>query len=307
VSVYVVYASGIQIPGPPLPVWEGLRHTWTGWDGTSFDLTDGSAGVLMLLDGVGGMHLPELDQYLDEYASADGARYRGTRTRTRQPSWTIGVFGDTSRQWRERDVAFWRTLDPDRPGLWTITDPEGRVRTLVCRLRSSAEHTYTRDPHKAGWAVYSVDLLAEQPHWQGPPVLSPRWALATAENFTGPSDAAPSYYVSAASTIGSAALTNPGDVDAWLTWEVVGPVTSVEITAAGGELAFGAVPAGQTLRISTDPTEPVATLNGVDRTGDVDPWDPRPVPAGETVDVGITLVGAGSVQASFIPRYRRAL
>jgi hypothetical protein len=270
-------------------------------------MTDGSAGVFMLLGGVIGMNVPEFDQYIDEYASVDGGRYRGTRVRTRNPSWVIGVFGDNSREWRERDVAFWRTLDPDRPGLWTVRDPEGRVRTLVCRLRSSTEHTYERDPHQAGWAVYTVDLLAERPFWEAPPVRSPRWALGTSENFTGPADAAPSYYVSAASTIGSANLTNEGDVDAWLTWDIVGPVDSVEITAAGGSLAYGAVPSGQTLRITTDPTQPLALLNGVDVTGAVDPWDPRPIPAGETSSVDILLAGAGSVQASFTPRYRRAL
>jgi hypothetical protein len=307
-STYVVYASDtITLPPPPLPKWEGLTHLWTGWDGTTFDLTEGSAGVFMLLDGVTGMHLPEFDQHLDEYASVDGGRYRGTRTRVRHPSWTIGIFGEDSRAWRDRDTAFWRTLDPDRPGLWSIRDPEGRVRTLVCRLRSSSEHTYDRDPHEAGWSVYTVDLLAEQPYWQGPPVRSPRWAHEESVDFTGPTDAAPPFYVSGASMIGEARLTNEGDVEAWLTWDVEGPVDSVQIEAAGGSLAYGSVPAGEMLRITTDPSEPVARIGTADVTGQVEPWDPRPIPPGETSEVGITLVGTGAVQARFVPRFRRAL
>lgn len=306
---YVVYSEVPELPEPPLPAYQGFGHTWTGWDGTSFDLAVPSAGVLLLLDGVTGMHLPEFDQYTDEHASVDGARYRGSRTRVRNPDWTLGVFGDTSKEWRARDAAFWRTMRPDLPGLWTVTDPDGATRSLTCRFRSSSEHSYDRDPHLAGWSVYTVSLMAERPFWEGAPVNSPVWGESESVDFTGPDDEAPSYHVSAATSLGSAALTNPGDVDGWLVWTIKGTgsgLTSVEIEAAGGGLGFGAVAAGETLRIVTDPTLPTATLDGVDVTGEVDPWDPRPIPAGETSPLAITLVGEGTAQASFIPRYLRA-
>lgn len=306
---YVVLSSPPVLPEPPLPKLQGLRHTWTGWDGTVFDLSVPSAGVLLLEDGVTGMHMPEFDQYTDEHASVDGARYRGTRTRVRNPEWTLGIFGDTTPQWRARNTALWRTLHPSKPGLWTVTDSDGAGRTLTCRYRSSSELQYGRDPHKAGWSIYPVSLMAERPYWEGPPINSPVWGQDEAVNFTGPSDAAPDYYVSGATSIGSAAMENPGDVDASLIYTVRGVgtgLTSVSINAAGGSLGFGAVAAGSVLRINTDPTAPLATLNGVDVSGAVNPWDPRAIPAGETSPLAITMVGQGTVQASFVPRYFRA-
>jgi hypothetical protein len=307
---YVVYSAAPEIPEPPLPKFLGLSHTWTGWDGTTFDLTEGTAGVFMLLDGVTGMHMPEFDQFLDEHASVDGARYRGERTRVRNPEWTLGIFGDTSPEWRARDVAFWRTMHPGRPGLWTVTDPDGATRTLACRYRSSSEIQFDLDPSKAGWSVYPVTLMAERPYWEGAPINSPVWGEAESEDFTGPDDEAPDYYVAGATSLGSAAMANPGDVDASLVYTVRGVgagLTSVSIEAAGGELGFGAVAAGSVLRINTDPTAPLATLDGVDVSGSVDPWDPRAIPAGESSALGITMVGEGTVQASFVPRYFRAL
>lgn len=309
-STYIVYAEA-PIPEPPLPpAFQGFQHTWTGGDGTTFNLSVPTAGVQLLQDGISGMHMPEFDQFLDEYSSVDGARYRGDRAKARYPEWTLGVFGDSSEEWRERDTALWNTFRPGRPGLWTVTDPDGVSRSLMCRYRSAPEVLFARDPLKAGWAVYQVPLLAERTFWEGAPILSPTWGTAEdSVDFTGPSDSAPDFYISGATSLGSAVLENPGDVDAWLTWTVKGVgtgLTSVRIQAAGGDMVFGAVNAGSTLRISTAPTSPVATLNGADVSGAVSPWDPRPIPAGETSPVLVTLAGEGTVQASFTPRYYRA-
>ncbi|MFJ4107883.1 phage tail family protein [Oerskovia enterophila] len=307
---YVVYAAA-PIPEPPLPpAFDGFRHRWTGWDGTSFDLSVPTAGVQLLQDGITGMHMPEFDQYMDEHASVDGARYRGSRTRTRNPEWTLGIFGDSSKEWRERDRSLWHSLHPDHPGLWTVSDPDGVSRSLTCRYRSAPEVPYARDPLRAGWAVHQVTLLAVNPYWEGAPIHSPIWGNAeTPVNFTGPSDSAPDFYVSGATSIGSASMTNPGDVDAHVTYTAKGTgtgLTSVRIQAAGGDMLYGPIAAGSTLRIMTDPTAPIATLDGVDVSGAVSPWDPRPIPAGETSPLLVTLVGQGTLQASFTPRYFRA-
>lgn len=308
---YVVYAAAPVVEPPLPPAFQGLRHTWTGWDGTSFDLSVPTAGILLLQDGITGMHMPEFDQYLDEHASVDGARYRGSRTRVRNPEWTLGIFGDSSKEWRARDKAWWHSVHPDYPGMWTVTDPDGVSRSLTCRLRSSSEYAYQRDPLQAGWAVHQVSLMAERPYWESAPVLSPVWGnTEAAVDFTGPSDSAPDFYVSGATTVGSAALSNPGDVDAHLAWTIKGTgtgLTSVRIQAAGGDMLYGPIAAGSTLTIRTDPVSPIALLNSTDVSGAVSPWDPRPIPAGETSPLLVTLVGQGTAQASFTPRHFRAL
>lgn len=301
------WAAPYTPPAPPLPLWTGFKHTWTGWDGVSWDLTDPSQGVALLNSGITGMHMPEFDQYLDEYAGVDGARYRGSRAMVRNPEWLVGVYADSSDAWRELDVAFWRSLHPDRPGVWSVTDSVGRVRSLRCRFRSASEHEYGIDPLEAGWALYSVTLLAEGSYWEGEEVQSPTWTAAEPVDFIDSETLGPPYHPGSATTIDSAKLTNNGDVDEWLTWRVVGPVDGVSIEAAGGELGYGALTQGEELVITTDPTRPQALLNGSDVSGDVSPWDPRPIPAGETTQLDIQMVGGGTLQASFVPKFFRAI
>ncbi|HWK92621.1 MAG TPA: hypothetical protein VNR17_10225 [Luteimicrobium sp.] len=308
---FAVYATPPAVAELPVSPWTSLRHTWQGPDGSTWNLSDPAGGVFLLSSGVVGLHMPQFDQYVDEYANLDGGVYRGSRAQVRNPEWTLLIWDDGSTAgFKERYRALWSTLDPDRPGLWTVTDAAtGEARTLVVRFRTSEEMSYDRDPLKAGWAIYSVTLLAEDPFWRGAPVLSPAWGADDSVNFTGPSDVAPDYYVSASASLSSAELTNDGDVDAWLTYTITGGtggLTSVDIATAGGDIGFGAVAEGAVLRISTDPATPVMTLNGVDVGGDVDPWDPRPIPAAGTSPLTITLVGHAIVQASFTPRYYRA-
>lgn len=298
-------APPVPVP-PPLPVWQGFRHTWEGWDGTVWDLTNVDQGVAMLSDGVTGLHMPEFDSHLEEYASVPGARFKGSRTLVRNPEWLIGVYGDSSDEWRAVDVAFWKSLHPDRPGVWRVTDSNGRSRSLRCRLRSSSEHQYGVDPLEAGWSLYTVTLLAEAPYWEGEEITSPLWKSAEPVDFIDGEELGPPYHPGSATTTGNATLTNPGDVDANVVWRAVGPIDSLELEAAGGALGYGSLSQGETLLISTDPTRPQAWVDGVDVSGTVTPWDPRPIPAGETVHLDVVMTGGGTLQASFRPRYYRA-
>lgn len=305
----IFWAAPYTPPTPPIPVWQGFTHTWTGWDGREWPLSDPEKGVALLKDGVTGMHMPEFDQPLDEYASVDGARYRGTRARVRNPEWLIGIYGDTTAAWRKLDVEFWKSMHPDKPGVWTVTDSAGKSRSLRCRFRSTSEHQYGVDPAEVGWSLYTVTLLAEGSYWEGEEISSPTWTAADPVDFIDSEELGPPYHPGNALTTGDAELTNPGDVDAWLTWQIeaVEAVTSVDIDAAAGKLGYGAMSQGDVLVISTDPTRPMAELNGEDVSGTIDPWDPRPIPAGETSPLGIDMVGGGAIRATFTPRHFRAI
>jgi hypothetical protein len=39
------------IPGSFNP-WQGMKHTWTGWDGSVWDLSDPESGVFLTADGL---------------------------------------------------------------------------------------------------------------------------------------------------------------------------------------------------------------------------------------------------------------
>lgn len=305
----VVLAVPYVPPPPPVPAWRGLRHFWQGWNGTTWEISNPDEGVVLVTGGVGGMNMPTFERYASESPALPGSRHRGARTEDRVVEWPLLVFGDlNSEEWLARDRAFWQTMRPDAPGLWTVVNPiDGTSRSLTCRFRDDGGHTYSRDPLEAGWAVYTVTMLAEQPYWTGATIRSPRWGVGTGTDFF-PATGAPPFVISRATNLTNAELSNPGDVEAWPRWTIEGSFDSVAITTNGGTLdVAGGVPAGQTLVINTDPRDQYALLDGVDVSGTVD-FDPRPIPGGETVPVEIVVTSpGGSVQASFAPRYFRAL
>ena len=120
------------------------------------------------------------------------------------------------------------------------------------------------------------------------------------------------------SLIGSAELTNPGDVDVWPIWQATadgGPIT-LSISAAGGTIGIPPLASGQTVLVDTDPIS-----GGADRgvlVGDVltspvaidaqlGVYQPRRVPAGATIPVGLALTGPGRVSAALTPLHWRGL
>lgn len=304
----IVLAVPYVPPPPPVPAFTGLEHTWTGWDGTRWELTNPDGGVVLVTGGVVGMNMPAFDHYSSESPALAGARHRGSRARPREPEWPLLVYSDaSSAEWIERDRAFWRTMHPDKAGQWTVTDPRtGASRSLLCRFYDDGNHAFDIDPVEAGWGLYAITLMADQPYWLGDWVTSPTWGQVTSTDFI-PSGGAPPFNITSGAAFAAAELTNPGDVAAWPTWTIKGPFSSLTLTVAGGVIGVpGGVPAGQTLTVHTDPRDQAALLGGTDVTGTVD-FDPRPIPAGETSPVGVTYAGSGSVQAAFLPRYFRAL
>jgi len=306
-----ILAAAPTAPPPPLSVWRGVQHVWQGANGLSFALDAHMTGVVLLQEGVIGLHLPEFDQFVDESASVAGARYRGSRARSREVEWMLGIYGHSSAEFLERDRAFWSTVRPDQPGTWTVILPDGTRRSLRCRFRSADQVMHPHDPVARGWAVYQVTLLAEQPFWQGQEVASPTWGAGDSTTpFTGDEDEAPPFYISSATTLGSASIANPGDVPEWLTYRVEGGtsggLSGVVIEHSGGKVEFGAVAEGEVLEIRTNPEQPLALLDGADVTGSLVEYDPRPIPPGETTPLAVTLSGSGKIRAFFTPRYYRA-
>lgn len=52
----VLASPRVFLPGTLLPVgWERLKLTWTGWDGSQWDLTNPNGGVFLTEDGVEGL------------------------------------------------------------------------------------------------------------------------------------------------------------------------------------------------------------------------------------------------------------
>ncbi len=305
---------------PPIPVgddgiaWGGLRNSWTGWDGSTWPLTRES-GVYLLASGVRGHAMPPVQRYTSQAPMLAGSRWRGSRTEERDVFWPLCVWHDQSSQaWIERDRAFWRTMHPDRPGVWTVHQPNGESRSLVCRYADDESHAYTVSPAAFGWAMYGVRLIAEQPYWQGEPIVR-EWRASDPVPFFGPPGV---INISSGATLGSATITNPGDVTGHVIWTVYGPFTSAQLGVQGKliEIPFS-VPDGRALRVDTRPDRLLATSHNVvdgalrddvvrdltDSLGDAQ-W--TGIPAGADVPLSLAVAGTGAIRAELPPLFYRA-
>jgi hypothetical protein len=271
--------------------------------------------VALLLDAVEGMHLPEWLDYTQEFDGIDGQEYFGGVARARHVEWPIFLFSDlSSADWLAIERAWWQSFKPrGAVGTWTVTTPAGESRSLRCRLTSDGGFAHSMDPSAAGWTQYQISLIADDPWWYGQPITG-LWQAPDPVLFFGggPSpggtELAPPFGISPSNTFDTATLYNPGDESTWLTWTLNGPITSATITVAGGEIGIPAVASGETLVVNTSPDNPTAFLDGVDVSGTIVPWDPRPLPPQSEVPVtlAVTFGTGATVSASAPTKYWRA-
>lgn len=306
----LLYAAPYVAPTPPqVPVrWQGMRHTWTGWDGSVWDLTDPSGGVALTSDGVEGLGMPDIANYTHSSPVVHGAAWDGWLATGRKVFWPVVIFSgrDTddvpsSEAWIRRNRAFWRTLRPGKVGTWTVYLPSGEQFSLKLRFAGGGKEAFDRDPARRGWAVYGVELFPEQPFWEATPVVE-SWGAEVKTPFLGPEDVGPPFHVSPVTTIGTAKVTNPGDVESFIQWTVTGPTSSVTVGIGGEKTVVPfPVPDGQKLVIDTDPRNLIAELNGVDVMNQLREFNYPALQPGADIKLSLAMEGNGSVEARFTP------
>ncbi|WP_244516728.1 phage tail family protein [Arthrobacter alpinus] len=209
-------------------------------------------------------------------------------------------------------------------GTWTIHLPGGARRTLDLRLVSS-EDNLLFDSIKRGWAKYGITLLADRPYWLGETVKK-SWGQEDLRNYDVSLQDRIDYgyasnvinYLSAGSTLGSAAVSNDGDIPTFPAWTAVGPTTSVSFGVDGSRIKvpFG-IPEGYAVQIDTDPVNGQVLWYGpwdgskiadpVDRTSELDPTSKFvAIPRGQDRKLSIVMTGTGTVLAEVQNKYRRA-
>lgn len=312
-----VYAMPYTPPQPPASPWVGMPSVWTGWDGSEWSLTDRAQGVY-LRPGVRGLHMPAYTRHSSTSPAVRGSRHRGVSVLDREAFWPITVFhGDGSVAWRERDTAFWATMDPDKTGTWTITHPGGAQRHLDLRF-SESDDTLQTNPWRLGWQQYGITLLADKPLWRGA-TQTRTWAQAAGSNFYGGGAlVGPPFQISSGSTLATAKMSNPGDVPAYPVWTIIGPTTSVTVGLAGQiiQVPFE-IPLGKAVQINTDPVEGQVAWYGdwangtlsneVDRTNELGSASFASIPNGADRKLSLTMAGTGSVRAELTALYRRGI
>jgi len=330
----IVYGMPWAPPPTPAPNWLGMSMFWRGWDGSEWAISDSRSGAV-LLAGTRGLTLPPTSRVVDSSPARAGSRHRGSVTSEREVFWPIKIFhGDGSLDWVARDRAFRRTLDPDRPGVWTVTQPSGETRSLTLHFDNEGAQAFDTIPSLIGWAHYGLYLVAEQPYWVGDPVTR-SWAADVPMPFfdpTGPQ----LVNISSAHKLATATLDNPGDVGSYPRWYIDGEIESATVGVDGGmggvHIPF-AIAANQCLIIETDPDVIGATLyeispeqlalderdrkkpservvgvdliSPVDMTAALGPADFQPIPAGKAVPLTLVMTGTGKIEV-FLPTLWKA-
>lgn len=326
----IVFAVPYAPPPPPIPPFRGLQMAWIGWDGSEWDLTDGTKGAVITKHGLRGLHMPEHERWSRSAPLVPGSTHLGHQVKDRSVFWPLALFHDTSSsQWITRDRAFWRTMDPDQEGTWRVTLPNGEKRYLKCRFLDDSSHTVTHDPVLKGWDVYGINMLADYPYWRGDIVTN---AVKPAEPVTwmDPADA-PFMRISQSSSLSAAEIDNPGDVAAHPVFWVHGPTPSAVVGSSGRTITIPFdVPDGKTLVVDCNPTSRSAKLidspnqtlsfqdqydkvqerlpTATNRTKDLDE-DANlniTIPAGGRRSLTIESTGTGAVRTLIVPSYRRA-
>jgi hypothetical protein len=305
--------------------------TWTGWDGSVWDLTNADRGVFIENGrGLRGLSMPEHERWSRSAPLVPGSVHVGHQVKDRTVLWPLVIYSDESSEgWVAIDRAFWRTMDPDREGTWTVTHPNGERRYLKCRFLDDNNHTWQSDQMLKGWDRYSLTLLAEYPYWRGP-IVTRSFQQPDPVDFADPEDE-PVISISSASSLASASISNPGDIDASVTWWLHGPFTEAEVGVGDRtvDIPFALVE-GETLVVDTNPTARTAKLietpdltktldeqmafvdaqlrSATNKTKDLGAatnMNGR-VPSGEDQPISVSMTGSGEVRALLTPSYRRA-
>lgn len=290
------------------------QFQWVSADGATHRLDSGVDGVYVV-ETVSGRFMPVMRRTDEVVPLQPGQRLRAVLHDQREV--TIGLLFVAA------DAAVARTLlrtwlgrfDPTRgDGKLIVTDPAGTQRQLTCRYESGLEmleDSTTRDPGGAQLAV--VTFLASDPYWSDTTDSQHIWTAGAATTFF------PIFpmRLGASQVLGSASITNTGDVESYPTWVVKGPAAGFTLSnvTTGRTLQWGGtLGAAEYVVVDTRPgnqsqlPKSVFKNDGTNVFGLLSAWDFWPFePGGQTVDVEMAgATGGSQVTAVWRNRYLSA-
>lgn len=303
---------------PPVSVPEVGYASITYIDprGGVWPMTDITRGYFALADGISGLGAAPVTLTTDPLPRG-GARLRHVQPQARTIVWPMRVEADTHQEfidlWRALGRAWTDTLRYG-PGILDIARPDGRRRQIKVRYQDGWEGL-GRPGTGLNWDNAVITLLAEDPYFFDPVPVRLVRSYGPAADYLNPYPS-----VSSSQVLGATVLTNPGDVEAWPTWTITGPASSVVVTnvdsgesftvdphAAG--IAHGDLLTGESVVVATDPPS-VRFNDGSNWTATLN-WPAAALwglPPGDT-NVTLSLVDANvgsSMIGAFYARYETA-
>lgn len=286
-----------------------LEISWTGTDGSVWDLMSGDVAVRS--DGIQGFGMPTSVDTTRETALYHGQVFQSWKLAPRNVFLPLVFHKSAKYDVEGLQRAFWKSVEIGKYGTLTVKDGNGANRSLELRLVDDGGLSYSFDPYAPvlGAKAFGLNFVADSPFWQGDAVTT-TFSLGTegTATFFGNGSSATPFYIVKSTGNTSATLTNNGDVPAWIKWTITAPMTSFDFTVDGHHVSGDIVLTGsETLTIETAPLAQIAYKNNGDRmTRFLTAADFAPLPVGDSVDVGISVVGTGTATAVYRPQFFRA-
>jgi hypothetical protein len=236
-------------PRPEIGIYDPV---WIAPDGTELPLNPPGSDFFSLR-AVGGLGAVAVDIVTTE-AAEGGTVVDGVRTKSRAIAWPLRIRGATHLEFLTR----WRTVvdlfvQTRRlgPGRLRITRPDGTRREILAYYQAGLEG----DPDDGLWTRASpvVGLYCPDGLWRDVDPTVREWRQEAGQDYLNPF---PSF--SAGQVIGAASLRNDGRADAWPTWTIRGPMTSLiaaNLRRAETFTLTYALGAGQTMTMTTQPVQ----------------------------------------------------
>lgn len=295
----------------------GPTVEWVDPTGVVWNLSDPENLPYWVLPGIKGLGAIPV-AHTTSPRSRGGVTVRHTQPQSRRI--TLGIYTEASDGVHDTHVGLWRQLGIAitstryrGPGQLRITRPDGSARQIDCL-------------YEAGWDsedadlgivqdVAVVTLLCPTPEWRDVDEVT------VTNQYTSGSVSYYSPYLSVASSLalGQTTISNAGGVDAWPSWTITGPASSITATNhTTGEswtlnpnasaIGHGDLVGGETVTVVTDPSA-VTGPDGSDWYGALG-WGSvlwRLVPGDNEIEYNVTAAASGtSLTMAFTPRYETA-
>lgn len=228
-----------------------ITATWTDPTGVVWPLSDTSDDVgWFTTPGPAGWHATTYEIVTDPLPRG-GEQVRFIRAKPGLITWPLYVWGDSHLQWvqRHRQIrrAFTMTLHRGLTGVLRVERPDQSAREVDCLYQAGLEG----NPGDGWlWSNDAVTLYAPDGYWRAVEPIEVTHAYAPGLDFLSPYP-----QVSPGLALGESQIDNPGDVQAWPTWTLTGPLTAITATnvTSGREFTLTyALQAGEQITIETD-------------------------------------------------------
>ncbi|MEU1761312.1 hypothetical protein [Micromonospora sp. NPDC005652] len=298
-------------PIDPRPIYDPgtIRATWTDPDDIVYELT-GPHDVhgWLTTQEISGWGATPISHVTDPLARG-GVEMRTVRVEPRRITWPLNIYGETNVQWRDRYrrlmKAFTKTTTRRQPGTLTVWYADGQARSIQAWYEDGFGGEGGQN-----WLFANpvLTLFCPDGYWRDVVQTKVRrdYAATTGKPFLKP-------YLSVSSSrlLGDTTITNPGDVEGWPLWTIVGPASSVVATNRTTGQSFTLtheLDAGEVVTIDTTSSRPsVRGPEGQNLVGALD-WPASELwPLVEGVnDVTFQMVGAAPgayIELVYHPRY----